>query len=116
MPCVRNLSINHAISYFNDDLKKKEVKSFDYYSQEESGLWFGKTSEKLGYIYKSLNKKDFQNIMIGKFEYFDKNNNKINIDLTKNTKNKEHHADIEITLSAPKSVSIMSEYLKIKEF
>ncbi len=113
MPCVRNLSVQHALEYFKDDIQKKEAKGFDYYSQEDSGVWFGKTAERLGFIDKKFSEKDYKGVMEGKFSYFDTNTRKtVNVDLTKNSKNKEHHAGIEITLSAPKSVSIMAEVFK----
>lgn len=113
MPCVRNLSAQHALEYFKDDMQKKEAKGLDYYAQEDSGVWFGKTAERLGFIDKKFSEKDYKGVMEGKFSYFDTNIGKtVNVDLTKNSKNKEHHAGIEITLSAPKSVSIMAEVFK----
>lgn len=55
MPCLRNLTISHALQYFDDDIRKKEAKGLDYYSQEDGGVWFGKTAEELGFIDKKFN-------------------------------------------------------------
>lgn len=114
MPCVRNISISHALSYFDDDIKKKEEKGFDYYSQEDNGVWFGKTAEKLGLSEKPFTRDDFHNMMKGNFYYINENGEKVNIDMAKHSGHKMHHSGIEITLSAPKSFSVMAEVFKDK--
>ncbi len=113
MPCVRNLSVSHALQYFDDDVKKKQIKGLDYYSQEDSGIWFGNIAEKFGFTNKKFTRNDYHQVMKGKFSYFDKDLGKtVDIDLTKKSKNGEHHAGIELTLSAPKTVSIVAEVFK----
>ena len=110
MPCVRNLSVSHALQYFDDDVKRKQFKGLDYYSQEDSGIWFGNIAEKFGFTNKKFTRSDYHQVMKGKFSYFDKDLGKtVDIDLTKKSKNGKHHAGIELTLSAPKTVSIVAE-------
>lgn len=110
MTCVRNISIPHALSYFDDDILRKEARGFDYYSQEDNGIWFGRTAERLGLTEKSFSRKDYHAMMNGRFSYLDRKTNKtIAIDLAKHSPSGKHQAGVELTLSAPKSVSIMSE-------
>lgn len=115
MPCVRSISISHALSYFDDDIKKKEAKGFDYYSQEDSGIWVGKTAERLGLTEKPFSREAYHDMMNGKFSYTNQKTGEIiNIDMAKHSGHKKHQPGIELTLSAPKSLSVMSEVFNDK--
>ena len=99
-------SAGHALQYFSKD---------NYYTKED-GLseseWFGKGAKFLG-LTGQIEQKAFFDTLNGKFE---------NQELGKWVKNpetgeteREHRAGIDVTFSAPKSVSLLAEVFEQKE-
>lgn len=97
MLSIANISAAHASSYYSNG---------DYYTKDTDiqGEWFGKGAEKLALFNKDFAKADFENLLIGKRQ----DTQGIEIDLMSHAKN-NHAAGIDLTFSAPKSVSIVAE-------
>lgn len=101
MISIHNISsANHALHYFSKD---------NYYTEHE-GLehseWFGKGAEALGLSGK-VEKEDFFKLLKG--EVADQVLGKWVINKETNQSEKEHRPGIDITFSAPKSTSILTE-------
>ncbi|MDR1926317.1 MAG: relaxase domain-containing protein, partial [Endomicrobium sp.] len=110
---ITSLSADHAYKYHIDEVnarkERDESKQFDYYINQESGVWYGKGAELLGFSNKVIDKKDFYDVVHGKFSYINSDGKMVKVDLTKHAKNKEHRAGIEIGFDVPKSLSILAE-------
>jgi len=90
MTVSRPMTADHAESYFSID---------DYYLNTQ-GIWQGKGAERLG-LTGEVNKDDFNALAMGK----DPGSGEI---LVAPGPGGEHRAGIDLTFSAPKSVSILS--------
>ncbi|HXN07250.1 MAG TPA: MobF family relaxase [Nitrospiria bacterium] len=91
MLSVTQISANQAESYY--------AKDQGYYTKEP-GYWDGKGSQLLG-LEGAVDKKDFRNLLNGK----DPEGNQ----LVTTHNGREHRAGFDLTFSAPKSLSILSE-------
>lgn len=99
MLSLSRVSASQAGSYFTKD---------DYYTKEQ-GQWQGKGAKALG-LSGHVEKEDFKRLIQG----FDRDGNP----LVTSQNGKEHRAGIDLTFSAPKSVSILSEVvgdLRVRE-
>ena len=93
MVSITNISAGHAESYY--------TQKDNYYVRTE-GVWTGKGSEALG-LEGGVSKDDFKHLLAGK----DAEGNEIVAPAPNGT----HRAGIDLTFSAPKSVSIIAEVL-----
>jgi conjugative relaxase-like TrwC/TraI family protein len=100
MLSIANISAGMSASYYEKD---------DYYSKESTenegraySRWYGKLADELG-LKNEVDLKDFDNLLKGKVTD--------TVILGKISKNgeKKHSAGIDLTFSAPKSVSILAE-------
>jgi conjugative relaxase-like TrwC/TraI family protein len=93
MLSIANITSEHASSYYSNG---------DYYSKDSIiGEWCGKGADKLKLKDKAFDKLDFEKLLNGKSVV---DNKEINLSSRKN-----RAAGIDLTFSAPKSVSIMCE-------
>jgi conjugative relaxase-like TrwC/TraI family protein len=124
---IRAFSSSHAVEYHLNEINRKnearekyekdkkegklnfEDRQFYYYLNQESGVWYGKGAELLGLSGKNITAEDFRNMTYGKFSYIDNNGKKVEVNLAKHTKDKEHNAGMEIGFDVPKSLSILAE-------
>ncbi len=94
MLSIANISSKHASNYYTTG---------DYYGNKDvRPEWFGKGAEKLKLLGKEFDKADFENILNGKTILDGEE-----ISLCNNRK--EHASGIDLTFSAPKSVSVVCE-------
>ena len=95
MLSIANITSKHASNYYSNG---------DYYTKDTViGEWYGKIADKLELNNKSFQKEDFENLLNGKL--IDKSNNKeIKLNVRSN-----RACGIDLTFSAPKSVSIVCE-------
>ena len=94
---ITNISASHAESYYTEK---------DNYYVRTEGAWTGKGSEALC-LEGGVSKEDFKHLLAGK----DAEGNVI----VAPAPNGEHRAGIDLTFSAPKSVSILAEVLDVAE-
>lgn len=97
MISLTNLTPEQTLKYF--------FETKDNYYTREPGEWFGKGADWLE-LHGGINRDDFLNLLSGK----DKSGNL----LIEPGDNKKHRAGIDLTFSAPKSVSIAAEILDDK--
>jgi len=71
----------------------------DYYAKQLPGQWFGKGAESLG-ITGGVNREEFINLLHGRSPDGD--------ELIQTASNGEHRAGLDLTFSAPKSISILN--------
>jgi len=93
MVSITNVSSGQAATYYQQD---------NYYTKSE-GQWQGKGAEELG-LQGEVQKEDFEKIINGQ----DREGNQI---IANGGEGHTHRAGTDLTFSAPKSVSIMSEVL-----
>jgi conjugative relaxase-like TrwC/TraI family protein len=93
MVSISDVSAGQAAHYYSKD---------NYYSKQE-GEWQGKGAEKLG-LQGEVKKEDFEKLLNGQGP-------KNEFQIANGGENQNHRAALDLTFSAPKSVSVLSEVL-----
>jgi len=91
MLSITNITASQAVNYYNS--------KDDYYAKENPGQWYGDGALSLG-LKGDVDREVFEKLLYGK--------SPDGSDLIQSAPNGEHRAGIDLTFSAPKSVSIMA--------